>query len=57
MIEGDLAKVYQGPESGNPHKQQCQTAGEAARRAKKGVWVLGDICESPRAYRNRVGIH
>jgi endonuclease YncB( thermonuclease family) len=56
MIEAGLAEVYRGPESGNPYKQQYRAAEEAARAAKKGMWVLGDTYESPRAYRKRVGI-
>jgi endonuclease YncB( thermonuclease family) len=56
MIEVGLAEVYRGPESGNPYKQQYQTAEDTARSAKKGMWVLGDTYESPRAYRKRVGI-
>jgi endonuclease YncB( thermonuclease family) len=56
MIEAGLAEVYRGTESGNPYKQQYRAAEEAARAAKKGMWVLGDTYESPRAYRKRVGI-
>jgi micrococcal nuclease len=56
MIEAGLAEVYRGPESGNPYKPQYQAAEEAARAAKKGMWVLGETYESPRAYRKRVGI-
>jgi micrococcal nuclease len=56
MIEAGLAEVYQEPESGNPYKPQYQAAEEAARAAKKGMWVLGNAYESPRAYRKRVGI-
>jgi micrococcal nuclease len=56
MIEVGLAEVYRGPESGNPYKQQYQTAEDTARSAKKGMWILGDTYESPRAYRKRVGI-
>jgi micrococcal nuclease len=47
MIEVSLAEVYRGPESGNPHKVQYQAAEEAARAAKKGMWVLRDTYESP----------
>ena len=56
MIEVGLVEVYRGPESGNPYKVQYQAAEETARAAKKGMWVLGDKYESPRAYRKRVGI-
>jgi micrococcal nuclease len=56
MIEVGLAEVYRGPESGNPHKQQYQAADEVTRAAKKGMWVLGNHYESPRAYRKRAGI-
>jgi micrococcal nuclease len=56
MIEAGLAEVYGGPESGNPYKPQYQTAEETARSAKKGMRVLGDTYESPRAYPKRVGI-
>jgi micrococcal nuclease len=56
MIEAGLAEVYQGPESGNPYKPQYQATEEAARSARKGMWVQGDAYESPRAYRKRVGI-
>jgi micrococcal nuclease len=56
MLEAGLAEVYRGPESDNPYTQQYQAAEDAARRAKKGMWVLGDTYESPRAYRKRVGI-
>jgi micrococcal nuclease len=56
MIEVGLAEVYQGPESGNPYKAQYQAVEEAARAARKGMWVQGDAYESPRAYRKRVGI-
>ena len=56
MIEAGLAEVYRGPESGHPYKGQYQAAEEVARSAKKGMWVLGDTYESPRAYRKRVGI-
>ena len=56
MIEAGLAEVYRGPESGNPYRPQCQAVEEAARLANKGMWVLGDRYESPRAYRKRVGI-
>jgi len=51
MIEVGLAEVYRGPESGNPYKQQYQAAEKAARAARKGMWVLGNTYESPRAYR------
>ena len=56
MIEAGLAEVYRGPKSGNPYKPQYQAAEDAARYAKKGMWVLGGKYESPRAYRQRVGI-
>jgi micrococcal nuclease len=56
MIEAGLAEVYRGPESGHPYQVQYQAAEEVARSAKKGMWVLGDTYESPRAYRKRVGI-
>ena len=56
MIEAGLAEVYRGPESDNPYKPQYQAAEEAAREAQKGMWVLGNQYESPRAYRKRVGI-
>jgi micrococcal nuclease len=56
MIEVGLAEVSRGPESGNPYTVQYQAAEETARAAKKGMWVLGDTYESPRAYRKRVGI-
>jgi hypothetical protein len=56
MIEVGLAEVYRGPESGNPYKVQYQVAEEVARSARKGMWVLGETYESPRAYRKRVGI-
>jgi micrococcal nuclease len=56
MIEVGLAEVYRGPESGNPYEVQYQAAEQVARAAKKGMWVLGDTYESPRAYRQRVGI-
>ena len=56
MLEVGLAEVYRGPESGNPCKVQYQAAEEVAQAAKKGMWVLGDHYESPRAYRKRVGI-
>jgi micrococcal nuclease len=50
IIEAGLAEVYRGPESGNPYPQQYQTAEDSARSRKKGMWVLGDSYESPRAY-------
>jgi endonuclease YncB( thermonuclease family) len=56
MIAVGLAEVYRGPESGHPYKAQYQAAEEAARAARKGMWVQGDAYESPRAYRKRVGI-
>jgi endonuclease YncB( thermonuclease family) len=56
MIEVGLAEVYVRPESGNPYKPLYQAAEEVARSTKKGMWVLGDTCESPRAYRKRMGI-
>jgi micrococcal nuclease len=56
MIEAGLAEVYRGPESGNPYKPQYQAAEEAARSATKGMWILGNMYESSRAYRKRVGI-
>jgi endonuclease YncB( thermonuclease family) len=56
MLEVVLAEVYRGPESGNPYKVKYQAAEETTRAAKKGMWVLGDKYESPRAYRKRVGI-
>jgi endonuclease YncB( thermonuclease family) len=56
MIEVGLAEVYRGPESGNPYKMQFQVAEEVARSARKGMCVLGEQYESPRAYRKRVGI-
>jgi micrococcal nuclease len=56
MIEAGLAEVDRGPESGNPYKPQYQAAEETARSTKKGMWLLGDQDESPRAYRKRVGI-
>ena len=56
MLDAGLAEVYRGPESGNPYKPRYQAAEEAARGAKKGMWVLGEKYESPRAYRKRVGI-
>lgn len=56
MIEAGLAEVYRGPESGHPYQQQYQMAEEVAHAATKGMWILGDTYESPRAYRKRVGI-
>jgi endonuclease YncB( thermonuclease family) len=56
MIGAGLAEVYRGPESGNPYKPKYQAAEETARTTKKGMWLLGDQYESPRAYRKRVGI-
>jgi endonuclease YncB( thermonuclease family) len=56
MIKAGLAEVYRGPEPGNPYKPQYHAAEETARSVKKGMWVLGDKYESPRAYRKRVGI-
>ena len=56
MIEVGLAEVDRGPESCNPYRVQYQATEETARAAKKGMWVLGDRYESPRAYRKRVGI-
>jgi len=56
MIEAGLAEVYRGPDAGNPYQQAYQAAEEAARATKKGMWVLGNTYESPRAYRKRVGI-
>jgi hypothetical protein len=56
MIEAGLAEVYRGPESGNPYRPQYQAAEAAARAPKRGMWVLGNTYESPRAYRKRVGI-
>lgn len=56
MLEAGLAEIYRSPESGNPYKPQDQAAEEAARFAKKGMWVLGDSCESLHASRKRVGI-
>jgi endonuclease YncB( thermonuclease family) len=48
--------VYRGPESGNPYTQQYQAAEHTAQSARKGMWVQGNIYESPRAYRKRVRI-
>jgi len=56
MIAVGLAAVYRGPESGHPYKPQYQEAEAAARAAKKGMWVLDETDESPRAYRKRMGI-
>jgi micrococcal nuclease len=56
MIDVGLAEAYRGPESGNPYQVQYQAAEEVARSGKKGMWVLGEKYESPRAYRKRVGI-
>jgi micrococcal nuclease len=56
MIDVGLAEVYRGPESGNPYKPQYQAAEDAARAARIGMWVLGNIYESPQTYRKRVGI-
>ena len=50
MIEAGLAEVYRGPESGNPYKVRIRRRNRS-RSAKKGMWVLGDTYESPRAYR------
>lgn len=49
MIEAGLAGIHWGPESGNPYQPQYQLAEQAARCAKKGMWVLGDAYESPAA--------
>ncbi len=56
MIEAGLAEVYRGPETGNPYKPHYQAAEDAARAAGQGMWVVGEVYESPRAYRRRVGI-
>jgi endonuclease YncB( thermonuclease family) len=56
MIEVGLAEVDRGPESGIPYQVQYQAAEDATRSGKNGMWVLGDMYESPRAYRKRVGI-
>jgi micrococcal nuclease len=56
MIGAGLAEVYRGSEAGNPYNQQYQAVEDTARSVKKGMWVLGDTYESPRAYRKRVGI-
>jgi endonuclease YncB( thermonuclease family) len=56
MIEAGLAEVYRGPKSDNPYKRQYQTTEDTARSAKKNMWIQGNMYESPRAYRKRVGI-
>jgi endonuclease YncB( thermonuclease family) len=56
MIEAGLAEVYRGPESDNPYTRQYHTAEDAARSAKKHMWIQGNTYESPRVYRKRVGI-
>ena len=54
MIEAGFAEVYRGPESDNPYTQQYHTAEDAARLAKKHMWIQGKTYQSPRAYRKRV---
>jgi endonuclease YncB( thermonuclease family) len=49
MIEVGLVEIYRGPESGNPYEVQYQAAEDTARSTKKGMWILGDTYESPRA--------
>ena len=51
MVKAGLAEVYRGrPASGFDNKPY-QTAEDEARKAGRGMWVLGDRYISPREWR------
>jgi endonuclease YncB( thermonuclease family) len=55
LVEAGLAEVYRGSTVTDPYQPQYDAAEAAAQHAGRGMWALGALYESPRAYRRRLG--
>jgi endonuclease YncB( thermonuclease family) len=55
LVEAGLAEVYRGSTVTDPYQPQYDAAEAAAQAAGCGMWALGTLYESPRAYRRRLG--
>jgi endonuclease YncB( thermonuclease family) len=55
LVEAGLAEVYRGSTVTDPYQPQYDAAEAAAQSAGRGMWALGTLYESPRAYRRRLG--
>jgi endonuclease YncB( thermonuclease family) len=55
MVKSGLAEVYRGTPAKGQNIEPYWKAEEEARRAGKGMWVLGDKYVSPREWRKAHG--
>ena len=55
MLKAGLAEVYRGKPASGLDMEPFQRAEEEARKAKRGMWVLGDQYVSPRDWRRTHG--
>jgi micrococcal nuclease len=55
MVKSGLAEVYRGTPAKGQNMEPYWKAEEEARRAGKGMWVLGDKYVSPREWRKTHG--
>jgi endonuclease YncB( thermonuclease family) len=55
MVKSGLAEVYRGTPAKGQNMETCWKAEEEARKAGKGMWVLGDKYVSPREWRKTHG--
>jgi endonuclease YncB( thermonuclease family) len=51
MIKAGLAEVYRGTPAPGHNMEPYRLAEEVARKAGRGMWVLGDKYISPREWR------
>jgi micrococcal nuclease len=55
MVKAALAEVYRGTPAKGQNMEPYWKAEEEAKKAGKGMWVLGDKYVSPREYRKTHG--
>jgi len=55
MVKAGLAEVYRGKATSGLDMEQFRKAEEEARRAGRGMWVLGDKYVSPKEWRKTHG--
>ena len=55
MVKSGLAEVYRGTPAKGQNMEPYWKIEEEARRAGKGMWVLGDKYVSPREWRKMHG--
>jgi micrococcal nuclease len=55
MVKAGLAEVYRGTPAKGQNMEPYWKAEEEARKAGRGMWVLGDKYVSPREWRKEHG--